>query len=320
MSQVSQDISGVLTTANLRVLLTKLAGAQGPHTSMRGERENSDDEVRHNWVLPPGHEDSKALAVTTATPPPRRFVPRFSAVQPKRPSLPKKKLPGRNKSRGGWRDITAGDAASYGYAAYKMAKQIISLINVEQKFFDVDGSGGVTVTDTPSVINLSNIAQGTDFYQRVGNSVRPQNFEVRMILRGNSATAGNQCRILIVQDKESQGTDPTLGLVLAAGTYPILQPHNPLYKQRFKYLYDEIVNLTNPSVGLASSGTSTDYIPARIVLPMLKMHLGGHIRFDATAGADASDLEGQLFLMAVSLDATNGPNLSYTSRLEFTDD
>lgn len=317
----TSKLSGVLTTADLRVLLNQVnAGAQGTQHLTRGSRE-ADESEQHNWESIPGHEDDKksAKVTTVAIAPQRRMVP-LRRLQPIRPSLPKKGGGKKKKPSGGWRSITAGDAASYGYAAYKMAKQIISLINVEEKFFDVDGSGGVTVTSTPSVINLSNIAQGTDYYQRLGNSIRPQNFEFRAVLRGNTAVAGNQCRILLVQDKENQGVDPTLGDVLAAGTYPILQPHNPLYKQRFKYLYDEIVNLTNPSPDLATTGTSTAYIPARLVLPPVKMHLGGHIRYDATAAADASNLEGALFLMAVSLDAANGPNLAYTTRLEFTDD
>jgi len=216
----------------------------------------------------------------------------------------------------GWRDVTAGDAISVASRAYSMAKQLWTLLNVEEKKFEVDGTG--TVTTTPTVINLSNIAQGTDYNNRVGDSILTQDLEVRVVLSGNAIVNGHYGRVLIVRDKESQGTDPLLSDVLASISNYMVAPANPLYRQRYNVLYDEVFSINNP-VGLATAGTSTNYLPTRLVLPPYKRKQNQHIRYDSTAGADASNLEGQLFLMLWSDQASNGPTFAYASQLTFTD-
>lgn len=236
---------------------------------------------------------------------------RISPVRPTRPRFRQPK---------GWRGITVGTAADYGYKAYQMAKGLVRLINVEEKIFDVDGTAtGTELQTTPTVVNLSNIAQGTDFFNRVGNSIRPQTFRFAFSCAGNVNNPGHMVRLLVVQDKENQGVDPTMGDVLAGLSQPILAPLNPETKQRFRILVDRAIAFTQPSPGVAASGTSTTYIPERKQPEIYDMRLSGHIRYDDTAGADASNLEGALFLMAVSTDASNGPSLRYTSRLTFTD-
>lgn len=241
-------------------------------------------------------------------PPPRR--------NPVRPSLPRKKGPGKGKT---WRDVTAGDAAKYAVSAYEMAKSIIRYINVEEKQFAVDGTGSTTtITSTPSVINLSNVAQGSNYPDRTGDSIKPLWLDFRFYATGNSAVSGNMLRLLVVQDRENQGVDPALGDVLAGLSDPMLAPPHPLYKQRFKYLVDRNLSFNNP-VGLAASGTSTTFLAEKKDPEIYRIRLSGHIFYDATAGADASNLEGAIFLMAVSQDATNGPGIRYSSQLTFTD-
>jgi hypothetical protein len=225
----------------------------------------------------------------------------------------------RKRNPGSWRDITAGDAAAYGYKAYEMAKQIVRLINVEEKIFDVDGTGSAqVVTSTPFIANLSNVAQGTDYFNRTGDSIKPLTLRFAYNSVGSSAAVGNMLRIIVVQDRENQGVDPVMGDVLAGLSTPILAPPHPLYKQRFKILFDDMVAFTNYP-DLASSGTSTAYVPERKKPVVVEVKLTGHIHYDATAGADASNLEGAIFLMAASLDASNGPSIRFTSRLVFTD-
>ncbi len=238
---------------------------------------------------------------------------RRPAIRP--PRVPRLPQPRR---RATWRDVTAGDVAGYGVKAYEMAKQLVRLINVEEKRFEADGSSGTVVTTTPIVHNLSNVAQGADYYQRTGDSVRPLYLDLRFTVLSNAATQHNSLRIMIVQDKENQGTDPTMGLVLQGVTDPLVALPNALYQQRFKYLFDDVIELNNDT-SLASSGTSTTYNVKRSNVQQHRFKLSGHILYDDTAGADASNLEGALFLMAVSRDATNGPTLAYTTRLTFTD-
>ncbi len=230
--------------------------------------------------------------------------------------LPTKKKP---KRRQGWRDVTVGDTIDYGWKAYQMVKDVVRLINVEEKVFDVDGTGSsTTVTSTPLVVNLSNIAQGTDYYQRIGQSIKLLSIEFSYSALGSSAQNGNMLRLLVLQDRENQGVDPTLGEVLTGLSTPILALPHPLYRQRFRILVDEKLSFTNYP-DLATSGTSTGYVPDRKAPKYFSFKMNGHMHYDATAGADASNLEGALFLMAVSLDAANGPGIRYSSRITFTD-
>ncbi len=256
-------------------------------------------------------ETKKPTALTLGRPVMRR--PTRNRIQPVRPP---RSGPRRSP---GWRDFTAGQAVDYGYKAYQMAKGLVRLINVEEKIFDVDGTASTTtITSTPTVVNLSNIAQGTDYFNRIGNSIRPQTFRFAFSASGSSAVNGNMMRLLVVQDKENQGVDPTMGDVLAGLSTPILAPPNPETKQRFRILVDRALAFKNVP-DLASSGTSTVYVLDRLQPEVFEFRLGGHIYYDDTAGADASNLEGALFLMVASLDAANGPGLRYTSRLTFTD-
>ena len=217
-----------------------------------------------------------------------------------------------------WRKINAGTAVDYGLKAWNAVKHIATLINVENKCFDVDGSGGTTITATPTVANLSNIAQGSDYFNRQGDSILVQTLEFRCVVTGNAATGAHRLRILIVSDRLQQGTDPTLGEVLQNGTDPTVQPYLEPKDNRFDVLYDEVITLTH-TVGVATSGTSTTYVPGQKICKGMDRKWNKHIQYSSTAGADASNWIGGLYLMAVSLDGANGPSIRYTFRIRYTD-
>jgi hypothetical protein len=249
--------------------------------------------------LPKAHQPSKSLANRVGKmKPPKRF----------------------NKpvGRKSWRDITLGDGADYGYKAWMLAKKIATLVNVEEKVHDVDGSAGVTVTSGGSVINLSNIAQGTDYFNRVGDSILGQSMQLTATIRGNTSTASHRLRVLLVSDKEQNGTDPTFGELLQGGTSPITQPYNLFYEQRFNVLYDEVFVINNV-IGLATGGTSSGFIAEQLIAPSLDRKWNKHVLYDATAAADASNRENALYLMLISDDAANGPVFLYNFRFRFTD-
>jgi hypothetical protein len=217
-----------------------------------------------------------------------------------------------------WRSYTVGDAADAGMKAWQLAKHLATLINVEEKTWDVDGSAGTTVTSTATVVNLSNIAQGDDYGNRTGDSILCQSIEFRATVSGNTATPRNKIRVLIVRDKANRGVDPVIGDVLQGGTSPSVQPYLEPQSGRFDVLYDQLVFLNN-TTGLAASGTSTDYVADQEILPSMIKKWNQHIKYAGTAGADGSNWAGALFLMAISSDAANGPNLLYTFRIRFTD-
>ncbi len=262
-------------------------------------------------------EEKKAV-VPARGPPMRLPIPAKLLTLSKKSTNPVPKK-GRGKGKGGWRAVTAGDVANYGLKAWQLAKHLATLINVEEKVFDVDGSGGTTITSTPTVVNLTNIAQGNDYFNRSGDSILGQSIEFRARLNSNAAQACSWIRILIVSDRLQRGADPVLGDVLQGGTNPSVQPYLEPQDQRFDHLYDHLIHINTVGVDLATGGTSTAYISSRIPVPSLFRKWNKHIKYQGTTAADGSNWIGGLYLMAVSGDATNGPNLSYTFRLRFTD-
>lgn len=271
-------------------------------------------EEKEEPVLPKGNPKTSPETVNPRAPIPQHLM----LARTRKSNKPVPKLrPGKGGRGRGWRDITAGDAVNYGVKAWNLAKHLATLINVENKCWDVDGSTGVTVTSTPSVINLSNIAQGSDYVNRQGDSILAQSIEFRCRVVGNPLVNGHNMRVLIVRDKLQRGVDPVLGDVLQGGSEPTVQPYLEPQEGRFDILYDEIVNLNHVE---ENSGVSTTaYIPQRKVLPSLIRKWNQHIKYQNTTGADGSNWIGGLYLMAVSGDASNGPSLRYTFRLRFTD-
>lgn len=291
--------------------------------------------VNNKWYLPEEKKSGNSFAVLDD-----QYSVRSEAVVPRPVGIPPAAVPKallqrpRNSvnpvgSRGsgrkkkfrppGWRNITAGHVADYGYKAWQLAKHLATLVNVEDKKWDVDGSGGITLSNTPTIVNLSNIAQGNDYFNRSGDSILGQKIEFRAILASNANVASTTVRLLIVCDRDQRGTDPVLGDVLAAGAIALCQPYNPLSGDRFEILYDEQLSLNSAGAGLATSGTSTTYTVVTEPFPPLIRKWNRHLKYIGTAGADASNYEGALYLMCYAADASNGPTLRYTFRLHFTD-
>jgi hypothetical protein len=222
---------------------------------------------------------------------------------------------GRRKA-GGWRDFTAGQAVDYGKKAWQLAKHLATLINVEDKKFDVDGSAGTAIGTTATVVNLSNIAQGNDYMNRSGDSILVQGMEFRAFAISAAAQLnGSGLRVMIVADRENHGADIVIGDVLQGGTSPLIQPMLATAGSRFDVLYDELIEMNPPSVNTAA----TTVLLQRNVLPVLIRKWNKHIRYTSTAGADASNWENALFLLAISDENANKSSLYYTFRLHFTD-
>jgi hypothetical protein len=180
--------------------------------------------------------------------------------------------------------------------------EIRKLINIETKFHRV--AAGPTVSTTGQVAALSNIAQGLNYTDRVGDSIKLQSIEARFKCIMNTASNGTALRILILRDLYQQGVDPTLAQVLEQ-TGP-LEPRNFLLRDRFSILVDELVYMSNAG----DTGTVLEYhIPHE-----------GHIKYIGTTAASASNGFGSLYLMMVSDEGTNIPTVSYNIDFYYTDD
>jgi len=192
--------------------------------------------------------------------------------------------------------------------ALSMAKFLASLINVEHKFKDTVFPRAA-VYSTPSVSFISGIAQGDTQSNRNGDSVKLSSVNVRgLITVGSSATTRN-VRIMLINEKVSDGNVPTLSDILDNSTLPnVYARYNPdTAGSRFKVLYDKrfIVTPTTNAVKFN-------------VYRKLKHHL----KFTGTSANQTDASTGHLYILVVSDDNavdTNTPEVEWNSCIRYID-
>lgn len=200
-----------------------------------------------------------------------------------------------------------GDAWSLAKRTAVGLNEIRKLINVEEK--ELVTSVSSTGFGTSGVISpISRVAQGTDYDERIGNSIKMQHIEVRGRIFKNTSATTSVMRVLLVRDLDGYGTIPTVANILediTIGSPPLTQ-HNFLNRKRFSYLFDELLTLNNTG---DSSAVFEIYMPHE-----------GHIQYLGSTAAAASDGKGSLYMLFISDEATNTPTFSFSSRIVFTDD
>jgi len=220
--------------------------------------------------------------------------------------------PRRNKGKG------TGDAVGqYASDAWSLAKrtatglnEIRKLINIETKFCDTNISSS-TQNTTGNAYCISQLAQGLQSTNRVGDSIRIQHIEIRGRVVISTAATTSLMRVLVVRDLDGYGTAPTPADVLeTVGVVGApLAPEKFQKRERFSILFDELFALQSGS----SSGTSS------APFYFATSHQG-HVLYLGTAAASASDGKGSVYVMAVSDEGTNLPTIAFGSRILFTDD
>lgn len=207
----------------------------------------------------------------------------------------------------------------------KIIKQLSKqLKHVETKYFDVNGAID-NVVRAPLVYNLSNLAQGSDITDRVGDKITPKWLHVEGYAKitTTAAAVNNNVRIVIVQDRYQNGTDPTFSgadnsifqTPSAGVNETIIKPLKINLKQ-FKILFDRVVNLGH----IATTATQSYALGPYVGHFKKRIKLHGTINYDASAGADASNKENNIYMLVLSSQNTAGAvEFVFTSRLAFTD-
>lgn len=213
----------------------------------------------------------------------------------------------KRRSRG--RKNPENSVGKYASDAWSLAKrtayglnEIRKLINIETKVFDKSGTLGVNTTGT--IVPISNMIQGVDYNQRIGNSLKLQRIEVNF--RNLIGTGTNSfLRVMLVRDLDNQGATPNISDILQ--TVDVMSPRNYLRTERFSVLYDEFSNLNSVS--------QTGEV-AELDLPH-----EGHIKYlDATSNPSSYG-KGNLFLVHISNEnVANQLTCIYYSRIYYTDD
>ncbi len=185
--------------------------------------------------------------------------------------------------------------------------EIRQLINIETKILETTQSSNAFDT-SGTIYPVSQIVQGLDYLNRVGDSIKLQSITFNYRIFKNTTATSSVVRILLVRDLDCQGATPSVGDVLQSvgtATAP-LTPHDWLNRKRFTVLYDRLatVNSTGDSSFTGVFNTAHE----------------GHILYLGTAANAASQGKGSMFVVCVSDETTNTPTIAFYSRLEFTDD
>lgn len=200
-----------------------------------------------------------------------------------------------------------------------------TLKNVEIKYFDDFSAGTLGITQTPTIFSLSNIAQGSDLTNRVGDKITPKWLMLQYELQQAAAMVGynNFVRVVIVKDKEQNGVDPTYSgaddsvfEAPVAGVTECLVPKLKTNLKQFQILYDKTHNL-----GTQSTTATQTFNNGNVGIKVKKLiKLSGQIFYDAAGGADASCKENNLYMMVISQqNVASAINFNRYTRLAFTD-
>ena len=150
----------------------------------------------------------------------------------------------------------------------------------------------------------SGVAQGPGQSERVGRRILLKSFDIRYVY--TPAASGEQCRILVVYDRQCNGSTPLSTDITSFGD--VISPMNLNFSDRFVVLMDEIT----PQPGSTATAYVYGHRHVKINLEQL---------FQATTSAVSSISSGGIFLMAANTGLGIGvaTALSITTRVRYLD-
>lgn len=197
---------------------------------------------------------------------------------------------------------TAGKALSVATTALAVAKGVKGLMNVEYKVIEAGATD--SVLSTGAVTLLTPIAEGDDYSQRNGRSVKAKRINFRGMLKHDSG--GDACqfvRIMIVNDLHQDGTIPAVTDILNSADYNSFREISDA--DRFRVLFDKTVTVTANNEG-------------KVI--RFNKDLNHKVEFINTTAAQASMGGGTLYLLLIGSQITsNYPTLDWITRFRYID-
>lgn len=183
---------------------------------------------------------------------------------------------------------------------------------IEVKSFDTAGVAS-QCDYNGGIITLCEIAQGTDFNQRLGRRINVKSVQIKGYWSQPNVGAASVNRIMLFSDSDLQdsGTLPVPTDVLetvATAIAPVsLRENDTQYMKRFKIYWDNIC--------VTVKGQENEY---NIFNYYKEFEKGHHIQFSGTGASDSA--QGTLMLcVASNLVTTNLPNITYMVRIRYYD-
>lgn len=194
-----------------------------------------------------------------------------------------------------------GKAGSDATKALQMAGKALSLINVEFKHND-NTTSIANQTTSATVQNLFIPTQGDTDTNRNGDSVKVVSLQAKFDIYHNSSATNTITRIMLIQDKQTNGAVPNASDILSVTS--VIGLRNVDWGKRFNVLFDRKVHTdsTNP-------------------IKFLKFYkkITVHMEFGGNAGSIADINKNSFIVLAISDEATNGPQINRATRIRFID-
>lgn len=194
----------------------------------------------------------------------------------------------------------AARAVSLAGQALMVANGVKNLINTEFKFNDV--SSTTNVTTTAQIIDLTEIAEGTNNTERVGKSIRLKSLLQRGSARIDASASASALRAIIVHDMDNTGTAPSVTDILQSSSF-VANINLASSLGRWRVLMDKTLNMS-------ANGTQR-------VSWKRYIKLNHHVKYSGSAAN--SNQKGSLFLVLLSNESTNGVNININTRVRFID-
>ncbi len=190
--------------------------------------------------------------------------------------------------------------------ALAVASTLKRLVNVEIKNFDVSQTL-VAITDTPIIVQLSNIPRGDTTITRDGAQCKVIAVELSLTLARTANSITTFVRLMLVCDKQTnQLVYLNSDLLADVSTQDnIVSRRNLDNKHRFAVIWDRVFAL--PSGGISA-------IHFKKTFKMSKL-----LRFDASTSSIADLTQNSLSFVQVSSETTNDPEITMVSRLRYVD-
>ena len=170
----------------------------------------------------------------------------------------------------------------------------------------VDTSQAATNCSNSGVIAcLSQTAQGNNFFDRQGLSIKAVALELRTVCQQTGANSA--MREIVFIDWDNQGATPTLAdLLSVSGTAEA--PLSPFFyknRERFEILSDRLFEL--------------DTVQNTLNVHVDKFRLDTHVKYLGTTAVAASNGEGSIFVALVSQASAVYPTVEFYARLHYVD-
>jgi len=186
----------------------------------------------------------------------------------------------------------------------------------EKKVIDT-AQANYTLDTTADIVLINGVATGTDFTQRIGRKINCCSVQLRGAIHvTNDGAQSNldsmMCRIMIVEDSQSNGSAPAITDILTATGDPTAF-NNLNNRERFKVHYDKMFTIPPYNTNIATQNTNA--------LPTINMYkkIWIPVIFEGTAASIGSIASGSLWLVTLSDNSGDQWRLSASVRVRFYD-